>query len=129
MLDKQTAEFDRLTEKTIAVHDELMEEMGTIMDLSMEIDTRLNSESVEEDYMTDRLTAAKESLNNAHDGMMDWMKNYSENFPYEAESPSTTLEFEEKMPLLESYYLDIQDLKKETNQAIKEGEEVLEATS
>ncbi len=128
-LDAKMAEFDQLTEKTIGIHDDLMEEMGTIMDLSMEIETRLQTADDEQDFMTERLVATRSSLDQAHDDMMDWMKNYSEAFPYDAESPATMLDLDDKMPVLESYYLDIKELQKETDRAIKDGQEVLDTTS
>lgn len=123
-LDEQMAAFDQLTENTIEVHDELMNEMSPIMDLQIEIDNKLESETLDE-TSEEALVAAKVSLEDAHDSMMGWMKDYSQAFPYEAEAPSTKAEIDDKMPVLEEFYQDIKRLKEKTDKAIKEASEAL----
>ncbi len=123
-LEEEIASFDQLTEQTIEVHDEVMPEMGRLMDLSVEIDSKLENAELSDDQVQ-KLFDAQVELDEAHDAMMDWMKDYSEKFPYEADPPSTIEELEEKMPVLQASYEEIKKVKNNTQAAIQNAEELL----
>jgi len=123
-LDAEMASFDELTEQTIAVHDEVMPEMGHLMDLSMEIDETLKNADVS-DAQSEELLDSQIQLENAHDAMMDWMKGYSTEFPYEAETPSTKEELDQKMMILEKSFENIKTVKSQTEEAIANAQHLL----
>ena len=127
IVEKQIAEFDSLTKQTIEVHDEVMGEMGTIMDLSVSLDQRLKSLKLSTAKRTN-FEASITDLNRAHNDMMDWMKDYSTQFPYEAETPSTQEELEIKFPILEKSFKNIKQVKHHTNKAITEARQLLKET-
>ena len=109
-LDTEMNKFDQLTEQTMEVHDEVMPEMSHLMELSMEIDQKLESAELDDDQVQ-QLFDAQVELDDSHDAMMDWMKDYTEKFPYEADLPSTQEEMEEMMPILQSSYEEIKRVK------------------
>jgi PBP1b-binding outer membrane lipoprotein LpoB len=126
--EEQIAQFDSLTEQTLEVHDDVMAEMGTLMDLSLAIDEQLKSEGIGADT-TSKLTEVKTELDNTHDAMMDWMKEYSTKFPYEAESPSSIKALNEKMPILEGSYEKIKEIQEQTDKVIADAEQLLTKTA
>lgn len=120
---EQDVHFKDLQEQTLELHDEVMAEMGTVMDLSMAIDIQLDSEEISEEQVA-ALRAAQVELDLAQNAMMDWMKSYSITFPYE-EDQKTEESVEEKMPLLKDYYEQIKQIQEQTDKAIVEAEELL----
>ncbi|SCY31868.1 hypothetical protein SAMN05192588_2227 [Nonlabens sp. Hel1_33_55] len=123
-LDTEMNKFDQLTEQTMEVHDEVMPEMSHLMELSMEIDQKLESAELDDDQVQ-QLFDAQVELDDSHDAMMDWMKDYTEKFPYEADLPSTQEEMEEMMPVLQSSYEEIKRVQSKTETAIQNAEELL----
>ncbi|WP_194851672.1 hypothetical protein [Nonlabens antarcticus] len=116
-IDNLSADFDQLTEQTIEVHDEVMPKMGDLMELSTQIDERSKVEDIS-DEKRQELLFIKSDLDAAHTAMMDWMKDYSTAFPYEAEEPSTKDELDKKMPVLQEYYNEMEAVKEQINDAI-----------
>jgi len=125
-LDTQLAEFDQLQEETLEIHDEVMLQLGPLMDLSMDMDKLLEAEDLPPSREVELITA-KAYLDLAHDGMMTWMKDYSDSFPFEAEPPATLPALEVTMDLLKSLNQEIKDIKKDTEAALKEATAVLDA--
>ncbi|KQC32448.1 hypothetical protein AAU57_03205 [Nonlabens sp. YIK11] len=123
-LEEEIASFDQLTEQTMEVHDEVMPEMGRLMDLSIEIDSKMEDAALS-DAQVEQLFDAQVELDEAHDAMMDWMKDYSEKFPYEAETPSTVEELENQLPMIKSSLESIKKVQSDTQAAIKNAEELL----
>lgn len=120
-IDNLSAEFDQLTEQTIEVHDDVMPKMGDLMELSTLIDERSQKEEISEE-LRQELLYIKSDLDAAHTAMMDWMKDYSTAFPYEADVPSTKKELDEKMPVLQGYYEKMEMVKDQTDDAIANAE-------
>ncbi len=123
-LEQQIAEFDQLTEQTMEVHDEVMPDMGTLMELSAQIDERLEQEDLDE-ATTEELITAKVALEQSHDDMMAWMRDYSTTFPYEAPLPETSEQLEEQEPKLMEFKLAIDQIKTSTQMAITDAESLL----
>ena len=61
--------------EVIAVHDEVMTEMGTLTKLVGELNSKVDSTETGMKYGN-----AKKDLQNAHKAMMDWMKGFGDNF-------------------------------------------------
>jgi hypothetical protein len=126
--ENQMSEFGQLQEQTLDLHDETMDKMGTLMDLSMEVEERMKSENLSEE-MIGKLEAAKIEMDNTHGAMMDWMKDYSTKFPFEADAPETEAELEQQMPVLQNLSNDIKSVKSQTEKAIDDAKELLERTA
>ncbi|MDG1571717.1 hypothetical protein OZ410_05280 [Robiginitalea sp. M366] len=65
-------------EAIIAIHDEVMPEMGTIAKLVAQLKPLADSIEAGAPYRV-----AMEDLQQAHESMMDWMKNFGDRFNYE----------------------------------------------
>lgn len=123
-LESKLAQFDQLTEQTMEVHDELMNDMGVMADLEIAIDKRLESDNINE-ASVEQLIIAKVALEDAHDSMMSWMKDYSEEFPYEAELPETVEQFNARTPVLEQFNAGILEVEQKMENAIATAEGLL----
>ena len=120
-LTEKTEAFENLKEEAIVVHDEIMPKMGQLMELSEQMQNKITADSTNQEY-----AQAKMKLNEAHDGMMEWMRDYSEKFPYGSESPATLEAFKEQMPILKSEVKEIKALKADTDQAISTSKALLQ---
>lgn len=69
-------EVSELKEEVITIHDEAMARMGEIMQLKREL-SKLKIEAKNDSLILINLS----DLTKAHDGMMDWMRNFSVRFP------------------------------------------------
>jgi hypothetical protein len=69
-------EVSELKEEVITIHDEAMARMGEIMQLKREL-SKLKIEAKNDSLILINLS----DLTKAHDGMMDWMRNFSARFP------------------------------------------------
>ncbi len=119
-LKNEIAQYDALMEEAIEVHDEVMPKMGQLMELR-EI---IKKKSVQDTTIVE-FKFAVEQLNDAHDGMMEWMREYNEQFLYGEESPSTQEALDKKLPQLEQKVTEIKDLKTETNNIITYSQKLL----
>lgn len=72
-------EFNELMKEVIEVHDIAMAEMGTIMSLKQELLVNMDTSSVADSVL---LKAIKD-LDAAHEGMMVWMRDFSNAFSAE----------------------------------------------
>lgn len=127
-VENQMSEFGQLQEQTLDIHDETMDELGVLMDLSIEVEERQKTENLPKETM-EELEAAKIDLDNAYDAMMDWMKDYSTNFPFEAAAPETKEELEKQMPVLQDSFNAMKSIKSQTEKAIDDARELLERTA
>lgn len=123
-LDSKLDAYDQLTEQTIEIHDELMNDMGLMAELESKIDERLEDDNIDE-VSAEQFIMTKASLEDAHDAMMTWMKDYSEEFPYEAELPSTVDAINTKMPVLQQFHEGILEVQTKTENAIESAEGLL----
>lgn len=74
--------WDDLKDEVMAVHDEIMPKMGELMSLKKQVDERigkLESEDPDAEEL-EKLRSISGSLENSHDKMMQWMREYEPNF-------------------------------------------------
>ena len=110
-----------LLDKVIEVHDEVMPLMNDIMEykkeLNAKIDELANSAKEDKEAKIAELKKAVEDLENSHEGMLDWMRQFNSNFEGKVE--------EEVMSYLNDQMSKIESVGKETNAALKKAEELL----
>lgn len=121
-LAAQIETFESLKNEAMEVHDEIMPKMGELMELKGEI-----TEKAEAGELSDQtaISSTAEELKASHDGMMTWMKDYSEKFPYGDPTPETKEVMEEKMPILEQEVKEIKNLRDKTMKAIESAKALL----
>ncbi|MDT0293326.1 hypothetical protein ACFQ3R_08310 [Mesonia ostreae] len=80
--EKETSQakenYDKTLKEVFAYHDEAMPKMGEIANL---IATLKKKNALETEEPNEKFLKAEERLKQAHDHMMTWMKDFSENFP------------------------------------------------
>jgi len=123
-LQKQIEAYDLLMTEAMDVHDEIMPKMGELMELKGELVASKEGAELSEDQLM-KLDATAGNLKASHDGMMDWMADYSEKFPYGEPSPETKADLDIKMPVLEQEVVEIKELRDHTMTAITNAKEIL----
>ena len=110
-----------LLDKVMKVHDEVMPLMGDIMKYKKELNTRidelLESGVEEQEAQIAELKKAVEELENSHEGMMSWMRQFDSDFEGKVE--------EEVMAYLKDQMTKIESVGKETNAALRKAEQLL----
>ncbi|MBC9795497.1 hypothetical protein [Sinomicrobium weinanense] len=118
---KEAREFQTLFDEVIVIHDEVMPQMGKLNTLGQQL-------KKEADTTTAAYTEAAEGLKKSHKVMMDWMKDFSEKFPYD-DAPlkdKTPEEITQKIALLKSEKEEMSELRDLVNQSIEKAERLLE---
>jgi nitrous oxide reductase accessory protein NosL len=123
-LAAQIETYDALMTEAMEVHDEIMPKMGELMELKGELLANQPESISQESYM-EEVSIAAENLKASHDGMMTWMKDYSEKFPYGDPSPETKEAIDEKMPVLEKEVEEIKQLRDQTMKSIDNAKALL----
>ena len=72
---QSTQEKNSLLQEVITIHDEAMEDMGPIMNLKLQLRESMDSTRLAE------YEPAMKALDDAHENMMVWMRNFSKEFP------------------------------------------------
>jgi len=119
--DKKEDAQKALLDKVLAVHDEVMPLMGDIMkykkQLNAKIDELIDAGAEENTDQIAKLKEAVKSLENSHDGMMNWMHGFDRNFEGKVQ--------EEVLDYLNDQMTKIEAVAKETNVALQKAEELL----
>jgi methylthioribose-1-phosphate isomerase len=105
----------------MAVHDEIMPKMGDIMkykkQLKAKIDALTEAGQEENEAKIAELTKAVDDLENSHEEMMNWMREFDNDFEGMVQ--------QEVMDYLKDQMTKIENVGKITNTAIKNAQELL----
>lgn len=123
-LANKLEKFEALKEQAMEVHDEVMPKMGELMEYSEKMQVRVNDSSASNIY-----AETKSKLDGAHDGMMEWMRDYSSKFPYGDPLPNNLEDLNSKITLLKEEVAEIKNLKQETNEVIENSKKLLTDSS
>lgn len=137
--EKKSAENEKLTKlkaEVIHEHDVAMAKMGTLMKLKKELNSR--KESTADEGVKVSVDQTISELDEAHEGMMNWMRNFTKKFPagtlvggdmnhgdHAKAEESEMMDDQEFYTSLEDELLKIKEIDEEMNQAIQEAESVL----
>lgn len=113
-IKEQKEQFKILQDKAMESHDAIMPKMGELMQLSGQLSKRLDSTN------RDDIFRKKLALNKAHDDMMEWMRDYSEKFPYGYELPEDLEMGKKQLDILQDEFEEIDELKVRTLQVIED---------
>ena len=110
-----------LLDKVMEVHDAIMPKMGNIMkckkQLNTKIDELVEAGAEENAAKIAELKEGVESLENSHEGMMNWMRGFNSNFDDKVE--------QEVMTYLNDQMTKIESVATQTNAALKNAERLL----
>ena len=112
---------DKLYKQVMAVHDEIMPKMGAIMkykkQLNKKIDTLIEEGNDANADKIAELTQAIADLDNSHEEMMNWMREFDNDFE--------GMVNEEVMEYLNNQKKKIENVGKVTNSALSNAEKIL----
>ncbi len=114
---QQYAQMSRI----LAIHDEVMPEMGTISGLIGQLEPKFLADSTLVNY-----GAAVEDLKQANGAMMQWMMDFSEEFTTDEIMGKTQID-EQKQELLDRYEDSANRLKDQMLGAIEKAQETLKS--
>lgn len=117
--EKKEGDQSTQMEKVMAIHDELMPKMGTIGKLVGELNKK--ADSTETGMVYER---AKKDLQDAHQDMMDWMKEVGDRFDYEEIMKGKELS-EQKQEWLMEEERKVKALREKINNSIENAEKLL----
>ncbi len=106
--------------EVMAVHDEVMPEMGNLMNLKSQLKEKIsNRDSLEGFANLEELNLLIQNLEEAGEAMMDWMRNYKD--PSGEMTEDHALEYlKEKMKSIKEVRRQINTSKAEAKRALKE---------
>lgn len=104
----------------IAIHDEVMPKMSDISSLVAELKPIADTAAAGDPHIK-----AMEDLQAAHNSMMDWMKNFGENFSYEETMKGKALT-PEKQAILEEEAVKVEEMRSQVEASIAQARELLE---
>ena len=112
---------DQLLDKVMALHDEIMPKMGDIMKYKKQLKAKMEElitagEEVNEARIAE-MKETIESLDNSHEGMMSWMREFDVDFEGKVE--------EDVLTYLNEQMTKIEEVGKMTNSALKKAEDLL----
>jgi len=114
---KDTSEYAQM-ERILALHDEVMPEMGTISGLIGQLEPLFTADSTLVQY-----GSAVEDLKMANGAMMQWMMDFSEDFTTDEIMGKTMID-KEKQNLLDRYEESANRLKLQILGAIEQGQDL-----
>jgi hypothetical protein len=119
--DDQKEAQEKLLDKVMVVHDEIMPKMGAIMKYKKQLKAKIDELTAEgkedNEARIAELKEAIESLDNSHEGMMNWMREFDTDFEGKVE--------EDVMSYLNGQMVKIEEVGKMTNLALKKAEDLL----
>lgn len=117
-------EFNQLLEEVFEVHDEMMPQMGKISELRQQLENRAEEEPM--DAIAYKEAAA--DLESAHKGMMDWMKDFGEVFPYKEDrlEGMNEEEVKESIELMKEQKVLVDAMKEDMVKSMENAKTVLE---
>ncbi|MFO7720090.1 MAG: hypothetical protein R6W85_06600 [Gillisia sp.] len=116
--------YDALYTQVIAVHDEVMPKMGELSGLSQKLKQRIDSSQTSSVIYEKGI----EDLENSYDFMMEWMRDFSEEFVKD-QTPFEELSNEErkaKIAALQEEVTSVNKLRDEINGSIERAKELIE---
>lgn len=103
----QKNRVEKLKAEVMAIHDEVMPEMGTLMNLQKELKDKISDLDTTDKSMADSLRRLVKQLEEADEAMMQWMRNYKDPSPERSEK--------EALEYLESKKESITEVKNKIN--------------
>ncbi|MBU2916129.1 hypothetical protein [Reichenbachiella agariperforans] len=125
-----SVEFNDLKAEVITIHDEAMAEMGTIMRLKKELVAELDSTAIDSTAVV-----AIEDLEAAHEGMMVWMRGFSDAFtgeellnglPEQFDTEEAKAEAEQKLDALKAQEASVKKMNEMIKNSISQAKATLQ---
>jgi len=120
---KEVEQFNEKMDKTIAIHDEVMPEMSKINRLMGKLNAKIDTTNIES------YKSAIKDLEAGHDKMMNWMKDFGDEFSKTEINQGIQLKDEDSLKLrleaLDESFNEAEDMRNHIQEAIKNAELLL----
>lgn len=101
-------EVEKLKTEVMAIHDEVMPEMGNLMNLKSQLKEKSSElDSLDDSGDLEQLNLLIQNLEEADEAMMDWMRNYKD--------PSNEMTENQALEYLKEKMKSIQEVKEKIN--------------
>lgn len=115
---KQENKVEKMKAEVMAVHDDVMPEMGNLMNLKSQLKEKISSlDSLEGLANLEELNLLIQNLEEADEAMMDWMRNYKD--------PSGEMTEDQALEYLKEKIKSIKEVKQKINTSKAEAMEAL----
>lgn len=117
-------EFNQLLAEVFEVHDEMMPQMGKLSELRTQLEEKAEAEPM--DAIAYKEAAA--DLESAHKGMMDWMKDFGDVFPYKEDrlEGMNEEEIKESIELMKDQKVKVDAMKHDMEESMANAKALLE---
>lgn len=115
--------FHQLLEEVLEVHDEMMPQMGELSDLRQQLEEKASEEPMDAINYEDAIA----QLEAAHKGMMDWMKDFGEVFPYKENrlEGMNEVEIKESVELMKDQKVKVDNMKNDMVESMQNAKSIL----
>ncbi len=110
-------EVETMRNEVMAIHDEVMSEMGTLMNLKKQLKAKISQTDSTEEKKADSLQQLVAQLEEADEAMMEWIRTYKE--------PSAEMSREEALEYLEMKKKEILEVKEKIHRSETAAKEAL----
>ena len=118
---KEKARYDESIDEILEVHDEVMPKMGELSSLIEQTEAKIDTTDLGGKYK-----AVNQELKEAHDFMMNWMKDFGEKFPNALKDTTySSEEYNKREPLLKEEKEEVREMKDRVNESIKNAKDLL----
>ena len=114
---KEMSELDKLRDKVIGIHDEVMPKMGNLERAARDLAELVAGEGMDPEAVS-KINAQIQALEDANESMMEWMRNYS--------PPGLDVSDTDKMAYYESQLVKVNKVKSNMLGALESAENMLE---
>lgn len=116
-------EFYTLLMEVFEVHDEMMPQMGKLSELRQQLEKKVEEDTMNAITYEDAIT----DLEDAHTGMMDWMKDFGEEFPYKEDRLEGMDEDEilESIEKMKKQKVSVEDMKQKMIDSMENAKAIL----
>lgn len=122
--NKLATDYNETMKEALAAHDAVMPKMGTLGMLREDIKKKAASDTITANQ--ERYQEAIGKLEEAHHLMMNWMKDFSNEFPNALSKEVLSDDvYKEKLPLLKEQAEKAEEMKNAINSSIKNAQELL----
>jgi len=117
----QQEEYQKQMDYVIGVHDEVMPKMGKLSELIATLEYKMATSD-----NSDASREALKDLQEAHDFMMEWMRDFAEKFPNALKEPDFSKEeYSAKLKTLEAEEEEVIEMKNKVNESIARAEKLI----
>ncbi|SHJ10994.1 hypothetical protein SAMN04488096_108107 [Mesonia phycicola] len=121
-IPKEKQEYDKAISEILAVHDEVMPQMGTLSSLIEKTEAKIDTTAEGKKFKH-----VNENLKEAHESMMTWMVEFGDEFPNALKDTLYSIEeYHKREPKVENEKQKVQEMKSMVFRSVEKAKSLLE---